>query len=119
AVPSGNGRASGSGGTAGTSTTGGGGAPGQTMLPPEMKTESDYQSPVATGQFVWTANPTSGRVAYIDAKSFSVQTVQAGDGPTYLAAVPNPNGTGETAIVLNVRSHDATLLRHDSPGVPT
>jgi hypothetical protein len=89
-------------------------------LPPEMKTESDYQSPVATGQFVWTANPTSGRVAYIDAKTFSVQTVQAGDGPTYLAAVPNPNGTGEAAIVLNVRSHDATLLRHDSStAVPT
>jgi hypothetical protein len=89
-------------------------------LPQEMKTESDYQSPVATGEFVWTANPSSGRVAYIDAKSFSVQTVQAGDGPTYLAAVPNPNGTGETAIVLNVRSHDATLLRHDSStGVPT
>jgi hypothetical protein len=85
-----------------------------------MKTESDYQSPVATGQFVWTANPTSGRVAYIDAKSFSVQTVQAGDGPTYLAAVPDPNGSGETAIVLNVRSSDATLLRHDSPtGVPS
>jgi hypothetical protein len=89
-------------------------------LPQEMKTESDYQSPVATGEFVWTANPTSGRVAYIDAKAFSVQTVQAGDGPTYLAAVPNPSGTGETAIVLNVRSHDATLLRRDSStGVPT
>jgi len=92
-------------------------------LPQEMKTESDYQSPVATGQFVWTANPTSGRVAYIDAKTFSVQTVQAGDGPTYLAAVPDPNGTGEAAIVLNVRSHDATLLRHYSPtvgkGTPT
>lgn len=89
-------------------------------LPQEMKTESDYQSPVATGVFVWTANPSSGRVAYIDAKSFSVQTVQAGDGPTYLAAVPSPSGTSETAIVLNVRSHDATLLRHDSStGVTT
>jgi hypothetical protein len=83
-------------------------------LPQEMKTESDYQSPVATGVFVWTANPTSGRVAYIDARSFTVQTVQAGDGPTYLAAVPSPSGTDETAIVLNVLSHDATLLRHDS-----
>jgi hypothetical protein len=113
------------GGTSlGNATPGGGfggssGPQGPPALPPEMKTESDYQSPVATGQFVWTANPTSGHVAYIDAKTFSVQTVQAGDGPTYLAAVPNPNGTGETAIVLNVRSHDATLLRHDSPGVPT
>jgi hypothetical protein len=85
-----------------------------------MKVESDYQSPVATGQFVWTANPTSGRVAYIDAKSFAVQTAPAGDGPTYLAAVPDPSGTSETAIVINVRSHDSTLLRHDSAtGVTT
>jgi hypothetical protein len=58
---------------------------------------------------VWIANPTSGRVAYIDAQSFSVQTVEAGDGPTYLAAVPD--AMDDVAIVLNVRSHDATLLR--------
>ena len=100
-----------------SATSGGGSA---ATLPPEMKVESDYQSPVATGQFVWTANPTSGRVAYIDAKSFAVQTAPAGDGPTYLAAVPDPSGTSETAIVINVRSHDSTLLRHDSAtGVTT
>ncbi|MDP9001683.1 MAG: hypothetical protein M3O46_16410, partial [Myxococcota bacterium] len=82
-------------------------------LPMEVKAESDYQSPVATGQIVWSANPTSGRVAYIDAKTFVVQTVQAGDGPTYLAAVPNADPSKppyEAAIVINVRSHDATLL---------
>jgi hypothetical protein len=85
-------------------------------LPPEVKTESAYQSPVATGSIVWTANPMSGRVAYVDAVSFSVQTVQAGDGPTYLAAVPNPdpNSTTEAAIVLNVLSQNATLLQRDS-----
>jgi hypothetical protein len=86
------------------------------VLPPEVKTESAYQSPVATGSIVWTANPTSGRVAYVDAVSFAVQTVQAGDGPTYLAAVPNPdpNATTEAAIVLNVLSQNATLLERDS-----
>ncbi|MGA7120998.1 MAG: hypothetical protein WBY94_12920 [Polyangiaceae bacterium] len=89
-------------------------------LPPETKTEADYQSPVATGKIVWTANPTSGRVAYVDATTFVVQTVQAGDGPTYLAAVPNadPASTSEAAIVLNVRSQDATLLRSDGTGGP-
>jgi hypothetical protein len=87
-------------------------------LPPETKIESNYQSPVATGKIVWTANPTSGRVAYVDATTFNVQTVQAGDGPTYLAAVPNPdpNATSEAAIVINVRSHNATLLRRDDRG---
>jgi hypothetical protein len=71
---------------------------------------------VATGSIVWTANPTSGRVAYVDAVSYAVQTVQAGDGPTYLAAVPNadPNATSEAAIVINVLSQDATLIRRDN-----
>jgi hypothetical protein len=96
------GAGSSSGGTTGAGT----GAP---ALPPETKAESNYQSPVATGHIVWIANPTSGRVAYIDAKSFAVQTVEAGDGPTYLAAVPD--AADDVAIVLNVRSHDATLLR--------
>ena len=82
---------------------------GVPALPPETKAESNYQSPVATGHIVWIANPTSGRVAYIDATSFAVQTVEAGDGPTYLAAVPD--AMDDVAIVLNVRSHDATLLR--------
>ncbi|MDP9151306.1 MAG: hypothetical protein M3O36_15390 [Myxococcota bacterium] len=97
------------GGAFATADAGGG-------LPAEVKTESDYQSPVATGNTVWIANPRSGRVAYVDATSFNVQTVQAGDGPTYLAAVPNldPSATSEAAIVINVRSHDATLLRHDT-----
>jgi hypothetical protein len=75
----------------------------------EMKVESTFRSPVATGQVVWVANPTSGRVAYIDASNFSVQTVQAGNGPTYLAAVPDPKD--DVAIVINSVSHDATLLR--------
>jgi hypothetical protein len=74
-----------------------------------MKTESSYRSPVATGQVVWIANPSSGRVAYIDAKTYQVQTVEAGDGPTYLAAVPDP--TDDVAIVINVLSENATLLR--------
>jgi hypothetical protein len=102
-----------------TGSSGGGsssGSSGAAVLPPEVKAENNYQSPVATGRIVWTANPTSGRVAYVDAVSFTVQTVQAGDGPTYLAAVPStdPTSTSEAAIVINVRSHDATLMRHDS-----
>jgi hypothetical protein len=88
---------------------GGGGSSGAAALPAETKTESNYQSPVATGNVVWIANPTSGLVAYIDAATFDVSTVEAGDGPTYLAAVPDP--TDDVAIVINVLSQDATLLR--------
>ena len=76
--------------------------------PPETKLEAEYQSPVSTGQYVWIANPSSGRVAYIQASTLAVATVAAGDGPTYLAAVP---GSSDEAIVLNVLSNDATLLQ--------
>jgi len=78
-------------------------------LPPETKVESSYQTPVSTRSVVWIANPTSGRVAYINAQTFSVQTVAAGDGPTYLAAVSDP--TDDVAIVQNVLSQNITLLR--------
>jgi hypothetical protein len=112
AGPQDNASSGGGNGGAGGGTLAGGaedGAGGVATLPPEMKTESLYQSPVATGNVVWIANPTSGRVAYIDAKTFDVQTVEAGDRPTYLAAVSDP--TDDVAIVLNVLSQDATLLR--------
>ena len=42
---------------------------------------------MATGNIVWSANPTSGRVAYIDATTFNVQTTEAGNGPGVYEAV--------------------------------
>jgi hypothetical protein len=113
----GNGPSGGSGsGGGGSGTTTAGDAGTTPALPPETKTEGNYQSPVSTGEIVWIANPTSGLVAYVDAKSLIVQTVAAGDGPTYLAAVPDPND--DVAIVLNALSQDATLMR-DHGGVIT
>jgi hypothetical protein len=103
-----------SGNTGSGSSAGSGSGAAAVALPPEMKVESEYQSPVATGNVVWIANPTSGRVAYIDAKNFEVKTAPAGDGPTVLAAVPDPNPADnpphDLAIVLNVVSQDATLF---------
>ena len=79
------------------------------VLPPEMELESSYEVPVATGRFVWIANPTSGRVAYIDASTLAVKTIEAGNAPTYLAAIPSQ--TEDAVIVLNALSDDATVLR--------
>jgi hypothetical protein len=107
---SGSGGAAGAAGAAGASGSGGSG--GDAGLPPEKEVEGSYQSPVATGSFVWSANPTSGRVAYIDASTLEVKTVEAGDAPTYLTAVPS--ATADVALVLNVLSDDATLLRHEA-----
>jgi hypothetical protein len=87
-------------------------------LPPEKELESSYRSPVATGKYVWIANPRSGRVAYVDAASLDVQIAEAGNAPTYMAAVPSPIGD-DVAVVLNVASHDATLLRRSPRGLET
>jgi hypothetical protein len=43
-----------------------------------------------------------------------VRTTQAGNGPTWLSAIPDPNV--DTAIVINVSSSNATLLRADEYG---
>ncbi|HZF49032.1 MAG TPA: hypothetical protein VE093_10305 [Polyangiaceae bacterium] len=87
----------------------GGAGGGDGGLPPEEELESSYSAPVATGTFVWIANPTSGRVAYINATTLEINVVEAGHAPTYIAAVPDADE--DVAIVLNVLSKDATVLR--------
>lgn len=82
---------------------------------PERELESDYEAPVATGNVVWVANPKSGRVALVDAATLQVRTVEAGNGPTYLASVPGQ--ASDTTLVLNVLSEDATLLRATPEGI--
>lgn len=83
--------------------------------PPEKEVESDYEAPVATGNVVWIANPKSGRVALVDASTLQVRTVEAGNGPTYLASVPGQEV--DTTLVLNVLSEDATLLKATPTGI--
>lgn len=93
---------------------GGGGVPtgtttGTGTVPPEQELESSYGAPVATGKFVWVANPSSGRVAYIDASTLEINVVEAGNAPTFLTAVPDDDA--DVALVLNVLSKDATWFR--------
>lgn len=80
-----------------------------TTLPPEQELESSYGAPVATGKFVWIANPDSGRVAYINAATLEINVLDAGNGPEFVAAVPDAND--DVALVLNKLSDDATLFR--------
>ena len=104
-------------GSIGRAGAGGGFASGQgtggTSLPPEVEVESSFEVPVATGRYVWVANPASGRVAYIDAGTLAVKTAEAGNAPTTLAVVPGPT---DTVIVLNRLSHDATLMQAAAGG---
>ena len=111
----GGGSPSGAGGgvTSGPGVTSGG--PVDAGLPPEKEVESSYGAPVATGKYVWVANPSSGRVAYIDAITLEIKLVDAGNGPTYVA--PVPDAKDDIALVLNVLSNDATLLRATPSGL--
>jgi hypothetical protein len=113
-APGSTGFSSGSGGSFTTADAGGigqgtGGA-SVDPLPPEQEVESSFEVPVATGRYVWIANPSSGRVAFVDASTLKVQTVEAGNRPTFLAPVP---GATDAVIVMNVLSHDATFMRAD------
>ena len=96
--------------SAGATGNPGGTAGGANELPPEMELDQSFRAPVATGKLLWSANPDSGRVALIDAQTLSVRMSNAGFGPTYLAAVPSKPGV-DSAIVLNVGSHDANWFK--------
>ncbi|MBW2457493.1 MAG: hypothetical protein JRI68_23500 [Deltaproteobacteria bacterium] len=101
-----------SSGASSASSSGWGGAGG--YIPPEEELESSYGAPVATGNYVWITNPDSGRVAFIDATTLEIEVVDAGHGPTYLAGVPDAED--DVAVVLNVLSYDATVLRASADG---
>lgn len=92
-----------------------GGSGGLGSRPPEQENESRYLAPVATGNYLWTANPFSGRVALIDVRTLHVALETAGHGPTSVTAVSGADGE-HAALVLNERSNDATLFRLDAAG---
>jgi hypothetical protein len=80
---------------------------GALPLPPEMKVKADFEQPQASNRFVYAANPKAGTVSIIDAQTQAIQTLETGAQPTFLRTLA---GTDD-AIVLNVGSNDATILR--------
>ncbi len=109
-------------GAAGNLSIGNGGSGGQSsgapVVPPEQEESQSYRAPVVSGRWVWTANPDTGKIAVVDAKSFSVRLADAGAGPTFLTALPSDADTSR-ALVINVGSHDATLLQAGATGPVT
>ncbi|HEX3776645.1 MAG TPA: hypothetical protein VHV51_19365 [Polyangiaceae bacterium] len=84
-------------------------------MPPEQEADQSFRAPVVSGRWVWTANPDTGKVAIIDAKTFGVRLADAGQAPTYLTALPTaPNQS--RALVINAKSNDATLLSATDTG---
>ncbi|HYQ16082.1 MAG TPA: hypothetical protein VEQ58_09995, partial [Polyangiaceae bacterium] len=74
-------------GSAGSTSNGAGGS-APVVVPPEQELEASFLAPVVTGKYVFSANPSSGRVAVIDAENYAVRLFNAGFGPTYLTAIP-------------------------------
>jgi hypothetical protein len=74
---------------------------------PEKEAEATFRAPVVTGKYVWSANPSSGRVAIIDAESYEIRAAVAGLAPTFVAALSDQP---PRALVINTGSDDATLL---------
>lgn len=98
--PGGNGPFGGQGNSAG-------GAP--VVLPPETETNATFELPHAGTNFVYAANTDSDTVAVIDSRNLAIQIVQAGDKPRFLQTLAH----SDAAIVLNVGSNDATIIRTD------
>jgi hypothetical protein len=90
-------------------------SPGSTAVAPEQEEDLGYRAPVVSGRWVWTANPDTGKVAVVDAKSFAVRLADAGIAPTFLTALPSPANSSR-ALVINTGSHDATLLAAAATG---
>ncbi|HVW26975.1 MAG TPA: hypothetical protein VHC69_16520 [Polyangiaceae bacterium] len=88
------------------------GAGGTSGLPPEMETTASFELPQAGQHFVYAANTDSDTVAVIDATKLTIQIVPAGDQPTFLQVLAG----ADAAIVLNVGSNDATIVRTDPSG---
>ena len=97
----------------GTGTVGTGGWMSTGGAPPEIEVESRFEAPIVTGEFLWSANPESNRIAVVDAATLEVKTLEAGFGATYLAAVPMTDPDASAAIVLNILADTATFFRID------
>jgi len=99
----------GSGGGASSGGNGGGdsGDLDAGTLPPEEEESLSFERPQAGATSVYVPNPATDRVAIVNASTFAIQTVKVGRAPTYAATVPGK----DIAIVLNVGTRDASLLR--------
>lgn len=78
---------------------------------PDLKDEEEvlvqFELPSAGERYVYAANPENNSVAVVDSTTLGIQSVEAGDRPTFLQTLA---GT-DAAIVLNVNSDDATIVR--------
>jgi YVTN family beta-propeller protein len=76
-------------------------------LEDEEEVQVQFELPSAGERYVYAANPDNNSVAVIDSQTLAIQSVEAGDKPTFLQSL----GGRDAAVVLNVNSDDATIIR--------
>ncbi|HEY6881597.1 MAG TPA: hypothetical protein VI299_26405 [Polyangiales bacterium] len=79
----------------------------------EQEQELAFQTPQAGKSSVYVPDPDTNRVAVVNADNFKVENVPVGTSPRYAATVPGQ----DVALVINVGSKDAALLRTNEQGV--
>lgn len=77
------------------------------QLPPEIEEVLSFDAPRAGKTSVYVPNPTTNRVAVVNAQTYAIESLVSGLAPKYLATVPGE----DVALVLNVGTRDASLLR--------
>lgn len=89
-------------------TSGGSGGTAPTVIGETEITR--FRPPVISGDYLWSANPQSGKVALIHAPTLATRVLSAGLQPTVLAAVPSETHDA-SAIVINEGTSDASFFR--------
>lgn len=103
------------GGTGGAGGSGGADGSDEPRLPPEEEEVVAFEQPQAGERFVYVASPERDSVAVIDSETLGIEPVEVGDDPRYLQTL----GNRDAALVLNVGSEDATVLRTNDSGTTT
>ena len=78
-----------------------------TSVPVEVEVTPEFELPHAGQRYVYAVNPERDSVAVIDATTLEIHSVDAGDEPKFLQTLAGQ----DQAIVLNVKSEDATVIR--------
>jgi hypothetical protein len=79
--------------------------------PQEVEEDVELELPHAGEHYVFAANPEHDSVAVIDGTTLVIDTVEVGDEPRFLQTLPSTQDDADAAIVLNVKSSDATVIR--------
>ncbi|MDJ0766339.1 MAG: hypothetical protein QNJ97_25410 [Myxococcota bacterium] len=80
---------------------------------PDDETIVYHDLPKASENFVYSLNPNAGSVTVINAQQVTIQVVETGSKPTFIEII---EGTDD-AIVLNIGSDDATIIRINQNGI--